>query len=89
MESGGSVGEKEQRWMCNSDPFAQDHIHTYIYIYIHISTTVPLGAPGRVRSIVWVSDCLVFFVFKGAHPPGDGFTCSTCRPKFDNFLHFF
>ena len=65
------------------------HTHCYIYIYIYISATVPLGTRGRVRSIVWVSDCLVFFVFKGAHTSGDGFTCLTCVPHFEHFSHHF
>ena len=36
-----------------------------------------------------LSDCLVFFVFKGAHTPGDGFTCLTCAPIFEHFSHHF
>ena len=43
-----------------------------------ISATVPPGTPGRVRSIVWWSDCVILSVFKG---PTACYSCYS-RPRF-------
>ena len=44
-------------------------VHAEVGLNMLLSATVPLGTPGRVRSVVWLSDVMFSCLFKGLPKP--------------------